>query len=344
MEADASSVRRVSSVVGGLWVCHHSGVLGPVLLLLTLAMTASAAVTIEKTIHQGWPNSYRVTNGTVELIVLSDVGPRVIRYGYVGGQNLFKEFAAELGKAGETKWMPRGGHRIWIAPEDVKDTYALDNGPVKVTVKGDTLTAMQPVEPETGLEKTIIVRLAATGTEATVTHRIRNTRQAARRLAPWALTMMAPGGVGMTGFPPRGTHPEQLAPTNPLVMWAFTDLTDWRWQFTKKYLLLRQDPKRPEPQKVGLFNPKTWGGYLLNGELFLKRYDADPSKPYADFGCSFETFTNGEMLELETLGPLTDLKPGQTVEHVERWSLHRNVRPTALTDAELDRVLLPILK
>jgi len=49
------------------------------------------------------------------------------------------------------------------------------------------------------------------------------------------------------------------------------------------------------------------------------------------------------MLELETLGPVTKVAPDATVEHVERWSLHKNVRIPAWTDAELDKVLLPRL-
>src|SRR5882724_5504614 len=43
-------------------------------------------------------------------------------------------------------------------------------------------------------------------------------------------------------------------------------------------------------------------------------------------GCSFETFTNNEFLEIETLGPMTKLLPGETVEHVAHWALFRNVR------------------
>jgi len=39
------------------------------------------------------------------------------------------------------------------------------------------------------------------------------------------------------------------------------------------------------------------------------------------------------------LGPLEEVAPGATVEHVERWSLHRNVEVGAWTDDELDRVL-----
>ena len=31
----------------------------------------------------------------------------------------------------------------------------------------------------------------------------------------------------------------------------------------------------------------------------------DASKTYPDFGCSFETFTNADFLEMETLGPMT---------------------------------------
>jgi len=308
-------------------------------------MTLSAAVKIDKTSYQGWPNCYRITNGEVELIVTTDVGPRVIRYGFVGGQNLFKEFSAQMGKSGEKEWTPRGGHRIWMGPEDVKLTYALDNGPVKIDISGNAVTLTQPVEPETGLEKQITVKLAVSGTDVEVLHRLRNTKSTAWQFAAWALTMMAPGGHGITGFPPRGTHPQQLAPTNPLVMWAFTDLSDPRWKFTTKYMILTQDPKNMnQPQKLGHFNRNTWGGYLLGGDLFIKRYTADPSKPYPDFQCSFETFSSPEFLELETLGPLTRVEAGKTIEHIERWSLHKNVKIASWTDAELDRVLQPFLK
>jgi len=75
----------------------------------------------------------------------------------------------------------------------------------------------------------------------------------------------------------------------------------------------------------------------------VKRATADPAKTYTDFGCSFETFTNNEFLEIETLGPLTKVSPGQTVTQVEHWSLHRNVRVPALIDDDIDRVVLPLI-
>jgi hypothetical protein len=300
-------------------------------------------VHIEKISYQGWPNCYRISNGVVELVITSDIGPRIMRFGFAGGQNLFKEYEDQLGGTGEPTWQLRGGHRIWCAPEDVTRTYAPDNGPVHIEAKAGELTATQPVEPESGLEKHITIRLAATGSRVEVVHGLKNMLPWPIELAPWALTMMAQGGVGISGFPPRGTHPEVLAPTNPLIMWAFTDLTDPRWKFTKKYLMLGQDPNNREPQKLGHFNPDTWAAYLLGTELFIKRYRAEEGKPYADRGCSFEIFTRNDMLELETLGPLQKVEPGAVAEHVETWSLHAGINVTELNDAELDRVLLPLL-
>ena len=100
------------------------------LITFTMTLTATAAVKIEKTQYRGWPNCYRISNGEVDLVVTTDVGPRVIRYGFSGGPNVFKEFDEQVGKSGEGTWQARGGHRIWIAPEDPVLSYALDNSPV----------------------------------------------------------------------------------------------------------------------------------------------------------------------------------------------------------------------
>jgi hypothetical protein len=302
-------------------------------------------VKIEKINYHGWPNSYRMTNGEVELVVTGDIGPRIIRYAFVGGRNLFHEFPSQIGKSGESTWQNRGGHRLWVAPEAPSTspvTYALDNFPVDIKLKAGTLIATAPIELAAGLQKQIVIRMAPAGSGVEVLHRITNKNPWAIELSAWALTVLAPGGVGITGLPPRGTHPEMLAPTNPLVIWAFTDLSDKRWQFTRKYVLLRQDSGSPSPQKIGSFNQETFGAYYLGKELFVKRYRADPGKTYPDMGASFEMFTNHEVLELETLGPLTKLAPGATVEHIERWSLRKNVKIAKWTDGDLDKALASV--
>ena len=313
-------------------------------LALGCATAGQAAVRVEKTEYKGWKNCFRITNGEIEAIVTGDVGPRIIRFAFVGGQNLFKEFSDQLGKSGEEKFQLRGGDRVWKAPEDPVATWAPDNVPVEIQITATGLIAHEPVEPLTKLQKEIEIRMAESDARMTVIHRITSRGLFPLKFSAWALTMMAPGGVAVSGFPPRGKHPVNLEATNPLVMWAYTNLADARWKFTKKYLTLRQDPDNPDAQKLGMFNADTWAAYLLNGEAFLKRTKAEPAKTYPDFGCSFETFTNNEFLEIETLGPMTDVQPGQTVEHTEHWGLFRGVKPNSLTDEELDRVVAPLLK
>lgn len=185
--------------------------------------------------------------------------------------------------------------------------------------------------------------MAASGTAVTVSHRITNHWLFNLEFAPWALTMMAQGGTAVSGFRPRSKHPTNLEATNPLVMLAYTNLADPRWRFTKKYLTLRQGPNNREAQKLGMFNKDTWAAYLVNNELFVKSTLADPDRAYPDFGCSFETFTNNDFLEIETLGPLTKVAPGQTVEQVEHWVLYRNVTLSNWTEEKLDRIVLPLV-
>jgi len=277
------------------------------------------------------PGSVRATN-------TSETGWRAIRP--------TRRKNRQIGKSGESTWQNRGGHRLWVAPEAPPDspiTYAADNFPVKIKLKAGTIEATPPLEREAGLQKQMVLKMAASGSGVEVLHRITNKNAWTIELAAWGLTVLSPGGVGITRLPPRGTHPEMLAPTNPLVIWAFTDLSDKRWQFTGKYILLRQDSKIARPQKIGSFNKDTFGAYYLANDLFVKRYQADLGKTYPDMGASFEMFANAEVLELETLGPLTRLAPGESLQHLERWSLHRNVKIGKWTDAELDRVLTPLV-
>ena len=301
-------------------------------------------VKIEKINFKGYANSWQMSNGEVELVVTGDIGPRIMRYGFPGGQNFFKEFTEQMGKSGEPTWQARGGHRVWIAPEDIVKSYAPDNGAVKIDVQGDSVVATAPVEALTGIEKQLTIKLAPAGSAVEVIHRLRNASREPYTLAPWCLTMLAQGGAGIHGFPPRGTHPEMLVPTNPLVMWAFTHLDDPRWRLSRKYLVLRQDPANSNPQKLGTYNQNTWAAYHLNGELFIKRYQTTaPPAEFPDLGCTFETFTNAEFLELETLGPLATLAPGESVSHMERWSAHKNVSLTTWSDEELDSKVLPLV-
>nr|MBC7243808.1 hypothetical protein [Chloroflexota bacterium] len=295
---------------------------------------------MEKLNYKGWPNSYRLSNGLVDLVVTTDVGPRIIRFGFIGEENEFKEYESMLGKVGGDEWRIYGGHRLWHAPEAMPRTYFPDNGSVQLETYPDFVRLIQPVEMATGIQKEMDIRFSREGPHVQVTHRLCNTNCWAVELAPWALSVMAPGGTGIIPLPPRGAHAEFLTPLSTIALWAYTDMADPRYTWSSKYILLRQDPRAKTHQKIGAMVPDGWIAYARNGHLFLVRFDYVPGVPYPDLGCSAEIFTDAEMLEIETLGPLVRLQPGAAVEHTEYWFLFRDV-PVPQDDADVDEHILP---
>lgn len=297
---------------------------------------------MEKIAFAGWSNAARLTNGQIEVVVTGDVGPRVIRLGFVGGPNEFAEYADQLGQTGGGEWRIYGGHRLWHAPEDPVRTYWPDNEPVTLTEIPGGLRVTQPVETNTGIEKQIELQIAAGRNHVHVTHRLTNRTLWPVRFAPWALSVMAPGGTVVLPMPPRGEHPRDLLPANRLILWPYTDMSDARWTWGREYVLLRQD-RAGSPQKIGASIPAGWVAYANAGHLFVKHFHYQPGADYPDQGAAVETFTNADMLEVETLGPLTTLEPGASVEHIEDWFLFDGV-PVPATESAVTANVIPRIR
>jgi hypothetical protein len=295
---------------------------------------------IETVTWGGWPNCIRLSNGEIELVATTDVGPRIIRLGFVGGQNLFKNYTSVLGRTGDKEWHNYGGHRLWHAPEVFPRTYTPDNGPVQHAWDGATLVLVN-ADSDNGLDKEVRLTLSPTSPCVEVAHRLVNRNPWAVELAPWALSVMAPGGRAIYPQEEFLPHPDVLAPARPLVLWHYTDMSDPRWTWGRKYIQLRQDPTATTKQKAGFRNTKGWAAYLLGGDALIVRYAYDPRATYADMGCNTETYTDPEMLEVETLGPLTRLEPGEHVDHVESWTLAK--LECGPGEDEIDARLLPLV-
>src|SRR5215211_621992 len=180
------------------WFLRAAAMVGLSAVLATpgAALAQKGKLTVEKVAYQGWKNNLRLSNGDVELIVTLDVGPRILSYRLANGKNVFKEYADQMGKAGEADWMIRGGHRLWYGPEDHTRTYVIDNAPITYNESAPgVVNFIPPADTVYGLQKEIQVQLPASGTAVTVLHRITNIGQRASVVAPWSISVMAPGGV-----------------------------------------------------------------------------------------------------------------------------------------------------
>ncbi len=280
---------------------------------------------VEKVSYCGWENCYRLFNDVVDLIVTTDVGPRIIRFGFVGEENEFKEYDKQVGKTGGDGWRIYGGHRLWLAPEDKARTYVPDNSPVKFEEHEKFVRVIQPADKLTGIQKEMDIYVYENQPRVKIVHRLVNMDDLKTRVSPWALSVMKPGGVAVIPMPARNTHEENFLPTGSLAFWGYTDFSDSRWTFGNKFILLHQDETAKTPQKIGVKNNDPWLAYARGEHLFVKispPYYSTTS--YPDFGSALEVFTDKDMLELEMLGPLTTLKPRQSVIHDDGWFLFRN--------------------
>ena len=204
-----------------------------------------------------------------------------------------------------------------------------DNGAVEHAWDGTTLRVWA-TEPASGITKTIEIEGVEAGT-VRVRHRLANGGAAAVEVAPWALTVCAEGGRAVVPQEPFLPHPDVLTPARPLVLWHYTDMSDPRFTWGRRYLQVRQEPGSPTKAKVGLYNHQGWAAYVRGDTALIKRYPTDPDGTYADLGCNTEIFTNESMLELETLGPLVRLEPGAEAVHDEHWSIVRAESATPTT-------------
>ena len=306
---------------------------------------------VELVEYRGWKNNLKLSNGACELVVTLDVGPRVICYRLPGGFNVMKNYDAMMGGVGEPEWQIRGGHRFWLAPEDLTRTYFPDNRPVAWAKKSDLeVTFTPPPETEYGVQKVMTLMLAGQGTRVRVRLTVTNIGKEPTALAPWGPTVMAPGGVEVIPLPPKAPHPGHVSnakspadygPNQELVLWPYFDFADTRWAFGAKYIMLRQDVNKG-PTKIGLAHREGWVGYVNSGTLFVKRFDYRDGATYPDRGTRYQTFSNEDMLEMETVGELVTLKPGESASLVESWELFGGV-PDVRTEADVDRVVLPLV-
>jgi hypothetical protein len=286
----------------------------------------------------GWQRVALLTNGVVELAVTLEVGPRVLRFGFCGGESPLQVYAEQAGVTGEEAWRNRGGHRLWVAPELRPWTYAPDNVAVEVERLGPQVFRFQAPVDAGGWRKALTIALGEAGSRVVVEHEVANASDETRRVGAWGLTVMNPGGVAVVPLPPQGEHPRDLAPDRQLVFWPYSVLDDPRWVWARTFVGLRQDPKAG-PNKFGMPVAGGWAAYVWNGLAFVKRFALEEGREYPDRGCNCEVFTNQRMLELESLGPLQTLGPGERLTHREEWELATVEGPAAADAAGLAAIV-----
>lgn len=286
------------------------------------------AVTTEKTTYGAFGDCLRIFNGVAELYVTLDFGPRILHYSLQGRPNVMFTNEGKINiKRGKdfdrvfypgAYWDIYGGNRIWVSPEVMPDTFYPDHEPVdyELVPGGARFTCKPQVHNEVRISLT--VTLSEESSLVNLTFGVDNTGNRPRVMAAWSVTAVDAGGFEVI---PQPSVRKGVLPNRSVSLWDYTDMTDQRLQWGKKFLVLRHDPAVARPTKIGINNVDGWACYFNKGLCFVSRYYHDPEGVYHDFGASYETFANEHYVEMESVGPLREIAPGLSAVHRETWEV-----------------------
>jgi hypothetical protein len=251
-------------------------------------------------------------NEFLRVDYLTATGPRIIGLYAKGVEgNLLAEAPDIHWPTPHGEYYVHGGHRLWTAPEDPFYTCPEDH--VKVITEKDKVTLRSSIDAS-GLEKEISFSLDQNS--VMLNHQVTWHGKDPIELAPWAITQLQLGGVAIL---PQ-SNSEGLQPNRNFVFWPYSQLSDKRLELHDDLILIHGCAAE-EAFKIGHYNSHGWVAYLLNNTLLVKRFIVDHMHKYPDMGCNAEAYVRDIGIELETLGPLTFLKPNESVIHEEIWEV-----------------------
>jgi hypothetical protein len=110
-----------------------------------------------------------------------------------------------------------------------------------------------------------------------------------------------------------------VAPNQILALWSYATWTDERLSLGERVLTVAG--RAGAPFKIGCLSGTGSVGYLREGVLFVKRFEPAVEALHADMGTNLQIYCDDGSVEIESLGPLVSLGPGESVTHEERWEL-----------------------
>ena len=217
---------------------------------------------------------------------------------------------------GKDPYVFHGGHRLWAAPEEPYITYAADSHPVEVEATPDRLVITAPPD-SANLAKTLEVW--ADGSGLVVEHRLSNEGTAETAVSAWGITQLRLGGTALLASGEPGDS-DGLQADRSLSIWPYTSLADPRIRWTDRVVVIEASPG---PRlKLGSGPRPGMLGYFLDSYLFSKKIRGAGDGPYPDRGAVGQIFVDDDFCELESVGPIELLSPGETVVTTENWFMN----------------------
>ncbi len=310
--------------------------------LLCLAAFAQKPrkVTIQKQSYRGWNDALVMSNGLVEAVIVPSIG-RVMQFRFAGEAGVFWENAALAGKpvnAASNDWGNFGGDKSWPAPQSEwpkitprawPPPVAFDSMPCTAKVIGNVVELTTPIDPHYGIRVVRTISLDARQPVMNIKTAYEKVEGEPRRVSIWVITQLPEPVMVYVPLPAQSIN--AIGNANGYVLQSKTAPPSLKR--TNNLLSMTRD--KTTAYKIGT-DASTM---LWMGEKFAVRIDSprQPNKEHPDSGSSAEVYTNPNPLiyvELETLGPLREMKKGDRIEHGNTYTLYRHGRPMTIAEVQ----------
>ena len=287
-----------------------------------LSITAFAAESegVRVVTYHGYRSAIELTNGHVRVVLCPEVGGRVLEYSLNGKNSLFLSEDEKNWKPGDSPKSSAG--RFDIGPELViPQRNALWNGEWKGEVVGDRHARLtSPDDASTGTKLVRDFILDAKSSQLKCTQTIHNISPQTTEWCHWSRTFAVGRGICLIPL----TSPSRFP--NYYVMYEEGTLInmhpeDPSIRVRDGFLEILKTPRKP---KLGFDSYAGEIAYLSpNDLLFLKRFQTFPDRVYNETaGLTISVwYPDGDMVELEPIGPRERLKPGESASFTEEWWL-----------------------
>ena len=289
--------------------------------------TAGAKTTVRTVEHHlGWRDAVVIANGQVEAVLVPSVG-RLMQFRFAGAADgpLWENRKLAGKRMPPKPWEAShgsfGGDKTWPAPQSVWNwppPDVFDAAPLAFRLPGDgSVVLTSPVSQRFGIrtERRFSLMPGAPVLRVVTTYeRVSAGTDVPAEVSVWTITQAKDPVAMFLPVPASGRFPEG---------------TSKQWGIPKDDLtvrdgLLRLTRDRKDSHKVG----NDAGSMVWVGDREVLRIDIglEPGATYPDEGCSAEIYTNPDptpYVELETLGPLRSLKPGQRLSATNTYTLLR---------------------
>ena len=287
-------------------------------------------------LYHGWSNVVQISNGIVSTTIVPETG-RIMQFNFLGTNGVFWENRSLDGQSPDpdsSTWRNFGGDKSWPAPQ--ADWSAItgrgwpppggfDSMANSVSQLGAEVVLQSPVDPSYGIQVTRRIRLFPGEPSMRVTTTYEQISDSTNHVGIWIITQLKDPErlflpVAENSIFPDGYHvmsaqtPSDLVISNGLISFSRNLQTQYKIGSDCETML--------------------WIGSNGSLEISAPRL---PGVTYPDSNSSVEIYTGtgtDGYVELEQLGPLTQLLPGESISFGVNYTLHHRVLADPQLEAE----------